>query len=97
MKDTNGKLNTLKVGLKTISMTEQQTRKLLAAAKEGTGAAHAGHIFSEGDRVQVIKEGSQFGKSGVVANPDWNGRVQMIMVRGSIPITAAFNLNILDL
>jgi hypothetical protein len=59
-------------------ISEQKQRQLLSAGHHD-GLNNTLHIFLEGDHVQVIKEGSQFGKTGVVENPEWNGRVQIIM------------------
>ena len=35
--------------------------------------------FEEGDSVQVIKQGSNYGKLASVVDPDWHGRVQVSM------------------
>ena len=38
-----------------------------------------GGRFEEGDSVEVIKPGSNYGKLATVVDPDWQGRVQVMM------------------
>jgi hypothetical protein len=39
-------------------------------------------VWREGDHVEIVKTGTQIGKTGVVSDPDWTGRVKILMDDG---------------
>jgi hypothetical protein len=74
--------NSLQIGFAQSTSSADKTSSGVLAPLVTTGSTS--DELSAGDRVRVVKKGQQLGETGVVKDPNWAGRVKIVMDEGGL-------------